>query len=59
LDEFELIEIPEQCSEKLWDYICDKNIDIKFELNNIMKSCSCFGLSIYIYKLIKHIQNIF
>jgi hypothetical protein len=59
LDEFELIKIPEQCSEKLLDYICDKNIDIKFELNNIMKSCSCFGLSIYIYKLIKHIQNIF
>lgn len=59
LDEFELIKIPEQCSDKLLDYICDKNTDINFELNNIMKSCSCFGLSIYIYKLINHIQNIF
>lgn len=59
LDEFELIKIPEQCSEKLVYYICYQNIDIKFELNNIMKSCSCFGLSIYIYKLIKHIQHIF
>ncbi len=59
LDEFELIKIPEQCSEKLVYYICYQNIDIKFELNNIMKSCSCVGLSIYIYKLIKHIQHIF
>ena len=35
-----------------------KNIDIKWDLENLIKSGSCFGLSIYIYQLINYIQVI-
>lgn len=45
-DEFELIK----------DNIED-NIDIKFGLNDIIQSCSCYGLAVYIYHLLQHIKN--
>jgi len=35
----------------------DENINIKWDLNNIIKSCSCYGLSVYIYQLIEYIKE--
>ena len=35
----------------------DKNIDIKWDLENLIKSGSCYGLSIYIYQLINYIKS--
>lgn len=35
----------------------DKNLDVKWDLEDIIKSGSCYGLSCYIYQLITYIQT--
>jgi len=35
----------------------DKNIDIKWDLEGIIKSGSCYGLATYIYELIIFVKN--
>lgn len=55
LDEFELIKHSKDHCEKICEYIVNQNICIKFDLNDIV-NLPCFGLGIYIYKLLKHIK---
>jgi len=51
LDEFYLI------NDDNYEDNIDENINIKWDLNEIVKSCSCYGLSVYIYQLIEYIKE--
>jgi hypothetical protein len=49
LDEFYLLEDTEENS--------DRNLNIKWDLEELIKSGSCYGLAVYIYELLKYIKD--